>query len=202
MPKDANTHPLVWDHHYESGKELRPGSILISEPFMLDPNFKKAVVLITEHSKADGTVGFILNRPLEFTLGEVIEEMEECAMELNYGGPVEQDTLHYIHKLGTALPNAINIGNGLYWGGNFDALKDLYNSGSISENDIKFYLGYAGWSHDQLMSELEENSWVIHHGNREIVFEYAPEDMWKKVLGEMGKIYQVLSNYPENPSLN
>lgn len=193
---------MVWDNSFERNKVIEPGSILIAEPFMADDNFKKAVVLICEHSKMDGTLGFVLNHSTKFLVEDLIDEASNCKMKVFYGGPCEQDTLHYIHTLGMQIPESIDLGNGLYWGGEFDVLLDLMNSEIATEANIRFYLGFAGWSYEQLMVEINENSWVIGQSSIKMLFEYSSNDLWQQVLEEMGTTYKILSKYPENPSLN
>lgn len=202
MSKDNNFQGLVWDHHFESGKELRPGSLLISEPFMSDPNFKKTVILLCEHSREDGTMGFVLNKPLNLTIGEVLDELEICQHELFYGGPLQEDTLHFVHRLGNLIPDSVKIGDDLYWGGNFEVLAKLMKDCKIPKEDIRFFLGYSGWAYDQLMEELQEDSWVIHQATPKMIFDLHYGNMWQQILKQMGLTYRLLSNYPENPSYN
>ena len=102
------------------------GKILIAQPFMDDTFFKRAVVGITEH-RADGTVGFILNKPVKIELKELITQIKsEEKFGVYYGGPVATDTIHYIHSKGDLLEESTKLVNGLYWGGNFERLLFLY----------------------------------------------------------------------------
>lgn len=202
MCPNGNMKDLVWDNSFEREKIIAPGSLLISEPFMEDENFKKSIILICEHGKEEGTLGFVLNHPTEFMLSDLIDDVKGSAINVNFGGPCELDSLHYIHTLGEQIPDSTNLGNGLYWGGEFEVVIDMINNGIGNDDNIRFYLGFSGWTFDQLMQELEESSWIIGHSSKEIIFDYPPTEMWQRVLKGMGTAYKILSNYPENPSLN
>src|SRR5210317_123945 len=127
--------------------EISKGSILIAEPFMIESNFRRSVIGIVDHTEKDGTVGFILNKKMNFAVNELIQDIEsEENFKVYYGGPVATDTIHYIHNVGDILDESIKVSRGVYWGGDFEKLKFLINSGLIKANNIRFYLGYSGWS--------------------------------------------------------
>jgi len=176
------------------------GSLLLAEPFMLDPNFKRAVVFLCEKQKS-GSVGFILNRPMPLKLSEAVEDIYNFDAQLYFGGPVQTDTLHFIHNV-PALDGCIKIIDGLYWGGNFEALKTMINSGEVQPENFRFFLGYSGWDMSQLDSELQENSWILCPAKASYVFNTKPDILWKQVLKEMGGDYAMMMNFPEDPSLN
>ncbi len=177
------------------------GKFLISEPFLLDPSFKRTVVLLTEHDE-EGSVGFVLNRPLDANINDALVDFPDFEAPLYMGGPVQPDTLHYIHRLGDELDNSQEIFEGLYWGGDFEKLKLLIETRHISKNDIRFFIGYSGWDTGQLEDELKWKSWIVAKATMENVFHTNTNQLWKKVLKEMGRNYEVLSNYPEDPRLN
>ncbi len=202
MCPKGNYKDMVWNQSFERNKVIEPGSLLISEPFMADENFKKSIILICEHSKEDGTLGFVLNHATEFTLSDLIDDLKDCKMIVNFGGPCELHSLHYIHTLGEMVPESTDLGNGLFWGGEFEAVINLINNGIGNDDNIKFYLGFSGWTYDQLIEEVHDSSWIIGKSRKEMLFEFDPQNLWHKVLEEMGTAYKILSNYPENPSLN
>lgn len=179
----------------------RSGAVLVSEPFLPDDNFKRSVVLLCEHNE-EGTLGFILNRPLGVTVHEAVEDFPEFQASLYLGGPVENNTLHFIHRLGSQIPDCVEIMDGLYWGGNFEALKASIETGTLNANDIRFFLGYSGWSPGQLEEELAEKSWIVSEGKSDHVFETNVDELWRTILKEMGGQYSIMSNFPENPQLN
>ena len=184
-------------------ENLQPtkGTLLLAEPFMLDPNFKRSVVFICEKQRT-GSVGFILNRPMPLNLSEAIEGVIDFDAPLYYGGPVQTDTLHFIHNIGERLEGSIEIIDGLYWGGDFETLKTMINAGEVKPENFRFFLGYSGWDLTQLDGEMEEKSWITHEANAGHVFALQPENLWKEVLKEMGGQYAMMINYPEDPTLN
>ena len=132
---------------FETDNNFEPqqGRVLISEPFLLDNYFKRSIVFITEHN-AEGTVGFVLNKPVDIPINEIIENFPETRSDLSLGGPVNTNTLHYIHTLGDIIPNSNKVLGNISWGGDFDVVERLIRSGSISPEQIKYFLGYSGWS--------------------------------------------------------
>ena len=181
--------------------KIKPGTVLLSEPFMVDPNFKRTVVLICEHNE-EGTVGFIINRNTDVRLAEAVEEIEGFDAPLYFGGPVQTDTLHYFHNMGETIEGSVQIAPGLYWGGNFEALKILIQSGKARADEMRFYAGYSGWGAGQLEDELKQKSWLIAEIKPEHMFDAEPDELWKKILKDMGGDYSILSNFPEDPSFN
>lgn len=184
--------------------KLQKGSLLLAEPFMNDPNFKRTVVLLTEYSEEEGSVGFVLSRPLPMRLNEVLEGMGSFNARLNYGGPVQNDTLHYVHTMGDILEGSHEVQDGIYWGGNFEALKAMIQAGTVKKEEILFFLGYSGWSAGQLEDEMSEKSWIVFNElNDKMLFSNSrPEELWKQVLKTMGGDYAQMVNYPEDPRLN
>jgi putative transcriptional regulator len=176
------------------------GKILIAEPFLGDPNFERSVVLLCEHNP-EGSFGFVLNQSSNLRLGDVIEGVY-VDFPLYIGGPVEQNTLHFIHRLGDMIDHTVEIGNGIYWSGDFESLRTLINIGKISENDIRLFLGYSGWGTGQLDAELGNNSWILSDIDAATIFDSSPQQFWRIVLKKKGGDFKVLSNYPTDPRLN
>jgi len=183
--------------------KLKPkkGRLLIAEPFMNDPYFKRSVVLLTEYSK-DGSFGFMLNKPLEIKINDVMEDFPPFDAPIFMGGPVQSDSLFYIHTQGKVIENSMKITDDLYWSGNFDQLKQLVKDQQIFPNEIKFFIGYSGWDHEQLVDEIEDESWIISSLKSKNISELNEEDLWRNTLQKMGAKFSLLSNFPEDPSLN
>jgi len=177
-----------------------PGRYLISEPFMSDENFQRTVVLLVEHTD-EGSLGFVMNRQLNTTLPELIKDMPAFSAPVFMGGPVEQNSLHYIHRI-SALPGARHIAGDVYWSGNFDMLKTFIRDGDVDPADILFFVGYSGWGPQQLEGELERKSWIIAPENPEFIFQHDPNALWQDLLRSLGTKYKIISNYPTDPSLN
>ncbi len=179
----------------------KSGDFLISEPFLPDPNFERTVILVCEHNE-EGTFGLVLNKITDLTLNDVMEDNFEFLGRLNLGGPVEQNTLHFVHRL-EDIEGSVKIGEGLYWSGSFEQVKILLETGTIEEEDIKFFIGYSGWSEGQLREELDKQSWFVKpKATARQVFDLDADDLWKSILSEMGGKYRVFSNYPVDPRLN
>lgn len=177
------------------------GKLLLAEPFMWDDNFKRTVILLCTHNE-DGSFGLVLNRQLEYKLSDALPECDAFDAPLYYGGPVEPNTLHYIHSYGNMLAGSVKLNKGLYLGGDFEQLKSMINLGQIENNRIRFYVGYSGWDPKQLQEEMESNSWIVANSQPAYIFSDEPTEIWRKVLTDMGGDYKVMANFPENPSLN
>ncbi len=191
----------IWSYENEKGKILAPGKLLLSEPFMLDENFSRTVVLICEHDLENGTMGLILNKPVKIQLNEVVPSLPPFAGKVYLGGPVGTDTMQFLHRLGEKIEGSVELADGLFWGGNFEQIKLLIENNNVQADDIAFYIGYSGWGAEQLQVELESNSWIISQVEASNVFQYK-ETIWRDVLRNMGGIYETMAGYPENPILN
>lgn len=178
------------------------GKLLISEPFLMDPNFKRSVVLVTEHHE-DGTMGFILNHPSALLLKDLIPELGDADFPVYIGGPVATDTIHFIHRCYDKINDGEEIAKGIYWGGNFEALKVLIDNHLISSAEIKFFIGYSGWAEQQLKDEIEENTWIVSDQfHPDVVFSDNEEELWREVIVNLGPKFAHVSKFPQNPNLN
>ncbi|MBQ0733035.1 YqgE/AlgH family protein [Aquimarina celericrescens] len=178
------------------------GHLLIAEPSIIgDMSFNRSVVLLADHSD-QGSIGFIMNKPLEYLLADLVPEITS-EFKIYNGGPVEQDNLYFIHKVPDLIPNSVEISGGIYWGGDFAVVSDLIAENKITPNEIRFFLGYSGWDSEQLNQELEANSWVIVENNyKKNIFGKSYDTFWKEKMIELGGEYMLWSNAPENPTYN
>lgn len=181
---------------------IKKGDLLIAEPSIIgDMNFNRAVIILADHNAA-GSIGFILNKQLEYTLKDLIQNTVSDFSIYN-GGPVEQDNLYFIHNKPELIPESIEISNGVYWGGDFEIAMSLVNSHSITELDIRFFLGYSGWDAQQLNEELKGNSWLVSPNIYEHnLLEHCNSGIWKQKMLELDDTYSIWSNAPEHPSFN
>lgn len=178
------------------------GKLLVSEPSIIgDDAFSRSVILVTEHNE-DGVVGFILNKPLNYTLDQLIPEID-LELEVYKGGPVDKDNLYFLHNIPELIPNSYLIDDDIYWGGDFDAVSALINEGKIKGNEIRFFLGYSGWELSQLENELEGKSWVVmdNDENKNLLSSNST-DIWKNHMKTLGGDYELWSNAPDNPQYN
>jgi putative transcriptional regulator len=186
---------------YKNKLAPEKGRLLISEPFLPDPNFERTVVLLCEHNE-EGSFGFVLNKPSTLLAGEVMDELVNFKHQVYIGGPVQQDTLHFIHRT-ASIENGAEIRQGIFWGGSFEQVLSLADTHQLESSDIKFFLGYSGWDAGQLQEELDQDSWIVcDYVSAEFLFETDPSLMWKKSLDNMGGRFSVYSNYPVDPRLN
>ncbi|OAV45245.1 YqgE/AlgH family protein [Lewinella sp. 4G2] len=182
-------------------QQLRTGTILLAEPFMLDGNFKRSTVLLVDHSH-DGSVGFILNRKMELSVTELVDDLEDFDAPVYFGGPVGSDTVHYLHCKGDLIEGADEISRGVYWGGDYEKLKTLINNKLITPNDIRFYVGYSGWSENQLEEEMEIGSWVTAQMDANYLFKTSPDELWKKIMSDKGHNFSVIAEIEDSPNYN
>ncbi len=186
----------------ESNTSIKPGKLLVAEPFMMDPNFKRSVVLLCEHNDEQGSLGFVLNKPLKINVEDLLGDFPEFDSEVYFGGPVATDTIHYIHDKGDILDNSVKIHNGVYWGGDFEQLKFLIKTKLIKEANIRFFVGYSGWTEHQLFEELEIGSWILADMDSNYLFHHANENLWKQVMENKGSSFGVIAQISESHRLN
>lgn len=182
---------------------LKPekGRLLIADPSILnDSSFNRSIILLSEHTN-NNSVGFILNRPLEYTIQDILPEIS-CDFTIYQGGPVEQDNLYFVHRIPELISNSIEIGNGVFWGGNFESLKYALIHNLISENDIRFFLGYSGWKKNQLQREINSKSWFVSENDYENIFSIKNDTIWREKLLEKGGNYKLWANAPSDITLN
>jgi putative transcriptional regulator len=182
--------------------DIAKGKVLIAEPFSNDIHFRRSVVLLCEHSPEAGTIGFVLNKKTSLNLQELVEDFPEFEGPVYYGGPVATSTLHYVHNVGDILEESIEVCKGIYWGGDFEKLKFLIKSKLVTPINIRFYIGYSGWSEGQLRNELEHGSWVIEDAFANYIFKTNPKNLWRQVLNNRGDTYSVIAQMPDAPSMN
>jgi putative transcriptional regulator len=181
---------------------LSKGKILISEPYLDDSGFERSVILLCEHNDS-GAFGFMLNKATSLTVNSVMEDEWTFEQSLFIGGPVSQDSLFFIvRQAKPQLSDSVHIKDDLYWGGDFEHLKNLIEQGEIEQQNCRFFLGYSGWSEEQLEHEIQHHSWIVSEISTLEIFENDPDKMWQNVLKSMGGKYKALSNYPIDPRLN
>ena len=185
----------------DSEADLSPGTLLISAPMMQDPNFRRTVVLICEHQPGEGTFGLTLNRELDVQLGDVLEDFVAYNPPLYLGGPVQRETLHYLHTR-EDIPEGVPLPGNVIWGGNFETVQQVVKEGRASEDDLRFFLGYAGWGPGQLEAELDDDAWIPAPNAADLIFDTEPEQLWRTILRRLGGEYAVLANFPDDPRMN
>ena len=191
---------LQFTNRFARTADIAPGDLLVAEPFLNDPNFERTVVLMCEHQNHKGSFGLVLNKTSAHTVAEATDKLYVDA-PLYVGGPVEQNTLHFVHRL-DEVADSIPLKDGLYWGGNFEQLAQLQHEGSLTPEHCRFFMGYSGWGANQLADELQKQSWVVAKANLGALLEHTPTALWQAVLQEMGGKFRLFANYPTDPRLN
>ncbi|MGC9150968.1 MAG: YqgE/AlgH family protein [Microbacter sp.] len=197
---------MVFDNSFFSiDRNAQPakGHLLLAEPFMNEPYFGRSVVLLTQHSDEEGTMGLVLNKPLDIYLHEVVEGMEiQQSIRLYCGGPVGPKSLFYLHNL-PDLPHNFQITDQIYLGGDFEKLLELINQGLGQGKFVRFFLGYSGWEKEQLAHEIKHQSWIVGPlADESILMEEKMETMWNRSLKSLGGKYRHWADFPQNPNLN
>jgi putative transcriptional regulator len=176
------------------------GTMLISEPFSNDAYFKRSVVLLTLNDQ-EGAVGFILNKQVELSLSDLFEEDFDFKGKVSIGGPVSIDRIDFLHTLGNVIPDSRHVIDNIYWGGDFNIVLKMLRSRSITEEQIRFFIGYSGWGKGQLDKEIENDYWLVTYPNSESIMT-IDKNYWKTTLKRLGRKYEVWLNIPEDPVLN
>lgn len=179
------------------------GTMLLSEPSIIgDASFSRAVVLLTEYNE-HGAVGFILNKPVSYTLDQLIPEIN-MEIPIFHGGPVDTDNLYFIHSVPDLITDSHSINDSIYWGGDFNAAFNLLLSGEITTDQIKFFLGYSGWESGQLDDELNASSWLVVNEPKQekAIFNSNVNTFWRDKMRKLGGSYEFWSNAPDNPHDN
>jgi len=179
--------------------EPQIGRALISEPLSSDDYFSRSVVYLTEYNQL-GSMGFVLNKKSEYSLSELIPEID-AEFVVYKGGPVHPNTLHFIHKI-PSIPDSLEISNGVYWGGDFEKLKELIRLNLITENQIQFFMGYSGWYPGQLTEEIDRGFWLLVDMDSKSLFFNQNEKFWKDQVKKVGLNVKSWLNVPDNPLFN
>lgn len=180
---------------------LSPGILLIADPFLKDPNFARTVVLLCEYQEK-GSFGFVINKLFDQSLSDLVPEVLIGNVPVYYGGPVQMDTIHFIHRQPELISGGLEILPGIYWGGKFDSVVDALNKGLLDPEKVKFFIGYSGWTEGQLEEEVKEKSWILSQTDATLVFDAKEQQIWQQSLKNLGSTFALMANYPIDPSLN
>lgn len=185
----------------QTGLKLESGNLLVSTPLLHDFFFGHSVIILVEHDQTS-SMGFILNNMSEGLVCEIVPELDEIYFPIYIGGPVNHDRIFFIHK-NPEIHDSIPLNNGLYWGGDIEQVKEFIKDGIISEDDIRFFLGYSGWTEQQLENEIKTNSWIITKPySIDELLRNNGSFLWKTIVSKLGKEYKQWFNFPINPMDN
>lgn len=180
----------------------KKGRVLISDPFAGDEFFERSVVYLCEHSK-DGSFGFVLNNLSEVNMKELNEKFPDINLRISTGGPVETESMFFIHTLAEELNESLPLENGVFIGGDFEQLYEVIESRHIDENKIRFFLGYSGWDSGQLEDEIKENAWIVAEvSDAEEIMKIHEPDAWKYFMAKLGSKFKIMTDFPIDPNEN
>lgn len=177
------------------------GKVLVAEPFLQDSYFKRSVVLLTEHNE-EGSLGFVLNNPIDFRIEEILSEFPPIDSLISIGGPVRTDTVHYLHNLGHMVPESVEVMDQVYWGGDLNVIRSGIEEGWIVSHQIRFFVGYSSWYPGQLAKEIQENSWLVTEIDRLDIMHGSDFRLWESILLREEDRYKMWTRYPEDPKWN
>jgi len=177
--------------------ESLKGQLLIAAPILIDPNFRRSVVLVIEHSE-EGALGVVLNRPTDLPVAEAVPELSQldggCVFA---GGPVQPQAVIALAEYAGAPPEGAVCGPIAPVGvdSDMDTLGDRVTR-------VRVYAGYSGWGEGQLEEELEEDSWIVEPALPGDVFCADADTLWSHVLERKGGQYRLLARMPDDPGMN
>ncbi len=177
------------------------GDLLLSEPFLNDDHFSRAVILICE-TTIEGAFGLILNQTLDLKLLEFMQNIGKFDSIVGIGGPVDQEQLFFIHSF-PDLTAAISISDNFYLGGDFEELIKKVEAGIYPSDEVRFFIGYTGWSEGQLQEEIADKTWIVTKPPAGFsVYNTKDDQLWEIILKSMGGKYKQMASFPVNPNEN
>ena len=185
-------------------KQYGKGSLLIANPVLPDPNFSRTVILLCNHND-QGSFGLVINRSTQLKAPDLFSDIDilrSYNAKIYMGGPVSQSMVFYLYRSAKDVIDLDKICSGVYLGSNLETLESLYLDIENPEENIRFYLGYSGWSDGQLDGEMEQNSWLVQDANEQFVFLDSANLIWLKAVNSLGEKYQYLTKAPVNPQWN
>jgi putative transcriptional regulator len=174
------------------------GQLLISSPALVDPNFRRTVVLITHHDE-EGAMGLVLSRPSEVRVSDAVPEFADlpgAESVVHVGGPVQPEAIMALAEFedaGDALAPVV---------GNVGFIAAESDVDELSIQRLRVFAGYSGWGAGQLEAELEEPSWIVADAEPGDVFADDPDELWRAVLTRKGGKFALIASMPFDPRLN
>lgn len=190
------------DLSFNNRRKARKGRVLIADPFTDDDYFGRAVVYLCDHN-SEGTFGFVLNNFIDIDLNEVAKNFPDIKSNISIGGPVQTEHIFFLHTVGKSIEGSMEVDDGIFIGGDYDQLKQKLDDGEIKPNQVRFFLGYSGWSAGQLQEEIDNHSWIVAPVLSPLeIMDDKVIDIWSKYMRREGKKYDILSRSPVDFSAN
>jgi putative transcriptional regulator len=192
----------VIDLAFKNNKKPSVGNLLISDPFLDEDYFRRSVVLLCDHN-SEGSFGFVLNNYLDIDLHEVDASFPDIKARISVGGPVETQSLFFIHSFGDEVEGGIPINDELSFGGDYEQIQALLEADKTVASKIRFFLGYSGWGEKQLTGELKENAWIVADNISTVeILSTSDDQFWNHCLEKQGERFKTISKFPINPQDN
>ena len=178
---------------------VRPlqGTLLLAAPIMRDPNFARSVLFLAAHSKEEGAFGYILNRPLDKVVADLLDDQALGALgqvQVYLGGPVATDKLSFASLQWSEKRLSMTCKTHL-------SMEDAIHELELG-HEVRGFVGYSGWSSGQLERELKHRSWIVAQPEKRVLQMEEPTSLWTDILMSMGPRFQLLAKMPEQPELN
>ena len=174
-----------------SDQDSLSAALLVAMPQLQDPNFRRTVMLIVEHSE-DGAFGLVLNRDVDLSAATLCASLDVLwcgnpSANIRWGGPVEPNTGWLLFNEGLTLdsdsPEVTHVRDGIYLARSLEILRAIAGA---PPSDVSFFLGYAGWGPGQLEGEMTQGAWLVAPSDPDVVFGVAPDAMWDHVVRGLG----------------
>jgi len=182
--------------------QITKGTLLIATPDINQGLFFRGVILVCEHAN-NGSFGLVINKVLDLELPEEIINLEQVTNKkvgLRAGGPIQTNQMMLLHTSKAVPDQTMEVCDGVYLGGDLDFLQKCLTD--EKGPPIHLCFGYTGWGAGQLEREFLDGRWYLHPATEQLLFDVAPENLWKEVLRSMGGKYAALSMIPEDLTMN
>lgn len=191
---------LTQQHFFQTKTAPLTGRLLVAEPFLNEPYFQRAVILIVHHDHEE-SMGLVLNHPTEIKTNEVLDACP-CSLRIYQGGPVQSNQLFVLHHF-SGIQGAQQITPHLYFGGDWLELMAAIKLEKHPERAVRFFSGYAGWGPEQLNDEISEHAWVcIANFDHQSLLTQPSDTLWHKSLISQGPQLATFAHFPLNISDN
>ncbi|MDE7024961.1 MAG: YqgE/AlgH family protein [Paramuribaculum sp.] len=182
-----------------------PGSLLISEPFLREEYFHHSVITLIEYAPNASAMGVVMNHPSDHSLQDLLDGISiQDSITVYRGGPLSCNRLFFIHTLGREIiPDSNEIVPGLYIGGDFNAMKQYVNTGYPIDGHIRFFIGYSGWSANQLDEELNSKVWAVTNcTDHKDLLTGSNDHFWHRYVRALGQDFRGWRLHPLIPQCN
>jgi putative transcriptional regulator len=179
--------------------ESLKGQLLIASSSLFDPNFRRSIILVAEHTD-EGALGVVLNRPAPVAVQDIAPPLAGLVPPSDpifIGGPVQPEAVVVLADFQDPDRADLLV---------FGSIGFLTGSVEVEATEgvrrARIFAGYAGWGPGQLDAEIEEDSWIVEPALAEDVFAEDPQALWTAVLRRKGRDFAMLSLMPVDPRTN